>query len=683
MIAAVGAAGHGVESLDAEASPAPELPWIARMRSELIVATSGLAIAAGWAIDALGSERAATWLYALAIVIGGTMTWRRAALSLKARVLDMNVLMSVAVIGAAAIGEWSEGATVIFLFALGQYLEARAVGRTRSSIRALMDSAPEQASVKRGGVESRVPSAEVVVGDTIVVRPGERVPLDGEIVSGSSAFDESAITGESVPADRSAGDTVWAGTLSTWGLVEVRVTSPASDSALTRIVHLVEAAQATRAPVQRFVDRFSRIYTPIVVAAAAMIAFGVPALSYAGAPWPGFEAWDEWVYRALVLLVVSCPCALVIATPVAVVSAITRATRDGVLVKGGAFLELAAKVRAIAIDKTGTLTLGKPEVGEVVPIEAASAEELLAYGVALGSHSNHPVSRALARAGARTEGVVATAATGAGVDATADADAPSVTDVIEHPGRGVEATIDGRRLVLGRMAMLEGLTLAVGVAERMERESARIEEAGASLQVVFERDGNRARVLGLIGVSDTVRPAAVTTLAALKARGIEHIEVLTGDNERVARRVAESAGADGYRAGLLPEEKTEAVRALREQYGFVAMVGDGINDAPALAVADVGIAMGAAGSDIAIETADVALMRDDLAVVPGFFDLGGATMRIIRQNVWLSLATKGIVLVLAMQGSATLWMAVFADTGVALIVIANSLRLMGRPATRA
>jgi Cd2+/Zn2+-exporting ATPase len=629
--------------------------WLALYRSEVIVAASGALIVVAWLLGLAGAVTASAAVYALAIIVGGTITWRRAAMALAARTLDMNVLMTIAVTGAAAIGEWGEAAMVMFLFALGGMLESRSLARTRRSIRTLMDLAPAEARVRRGTGTSLVPPDEVQIGETIVVRPGERLPLDGELVSGSSAFDESPITGESVPVDKAQGDEVFAGTLNTTGLVEVRVTALASDTTLARIVHLVESAQSSRAPVQRFVDRFSRVYTPAVIALAGIVAFVLPALGSAGAPWPGFEQWHDWVYRALVLLVVSCPCALVVSTPVAVVSAITRATRDGVLVKGGAFLELAGKVRAVAFDKTGTLTEGRPTVAEVVTLGTEKPNELLSLAAALESHSNHPLARAVVRAAADTPWL------------------PEVRNLVEAPGRGVHAVVEDITYAVGSLVYAEerGVLSAEAAAE-----VGRLEDAGLTVLAITRGPSGSSEAVGLIGLADAIRDDAPAAVSGLRSIGVEHVAMFTGDNERTAAHIAQSAGISDWRARLLPEDKTAAILGVREEYGIVAMVGDGINDAPALAAADIGIAMGAAGSDTAIETADVALMSDDLGAVSRFLVLGRRTMAIIWQNVALSIGIKAVVLLLTLGGVASLWLAVFADTGVALIVIANGLRLL-------
>ncbi len=640
--------GHGVERLGEQAEVAAPLSWWERNRATAAITASGLLIATGWALGVAGvPSPVPTVLYALAILAGGLITWRRAFVSIRARMLDMNVLMTIAVIGAAAIGEWQEGATVIFLFALGGWLESRSLERTRRSIRDLLAFEPEQARVRRAEREELVAPADVQVGETLVVRPGERVALDGIIASGASALDEAPITGESIPADKSVGDRVFAGSLNTSGLLEVEVTALSTDSTLTRIIYLVEEAQAAKAPAQQFVDRFSRLYTPIVVWLAVGIATLPPVAAWViGADWGGFES---WLYRALVLLVISCPCALVISTPVAIVSAITRASRDGVLIKGGAFLEVAAKVRAIAFDKTGTLTHGRPVV---VELSAEEPREFLALAASLEANSNHPLARAVV-AEAEREGVAL----------------QPVSEFEELPGRGVGGMLAGRRLRL----VSPSFAAEIGqVGDALSLRIAVAEESGRTVFVLLD-DGD---ALGYIAVADEVRTNASDTMQRLRSAGIEHLVMLTGDNERTAEAVATLAGLSESRARLLPSDKTSAVAELRERYGVVAMIGDGVNDAPALATSDLGIAMGAAGSDTAVETADVALMRDDLSALPGFFDLGRRTVANIRQNVALSIVVKLVVLVLAVFGKATLWMAVFADTGVALIVIANGLRLL-------
>lgn len=657
VLATVRASGFVVEDLTARLAreqPAADTPgalWAAR-RQVVSTAMSGMLMLLGWLAGGVG-EPAADVLslaaYVGAIAVGGAVVFRRALTSLRVRSFDMNLLMTIAVLGAASIGEWAEGATVVFLFAVGRLLETLSLARTRRSIRDLMDLSPPVAHLLRAGAEADIPVGRVVPGDVVVVRPGERVPVDGTVVSGHSAVDESPITGESLPAERGSGDRVFAGSLNTSGRLEVRATSPAEESMLARIVYLVEEAQASRAPTQRLVDRFSRYYTPVVVAVAAVIAVVPPALgAIFGMPWGGFE---EWFYRALVVLVVSCPCALVISTPVSIVSAITRATRDGVLVKGGAHLEAAARIRAVALDKTGTLTSGAPEVTDLVPCADDDAPRLRARAADLAVHSNHPAARAVVRA---FGGRVARSA---------------VADVRDFPGKGLRGTIGGVTYALGTLAFAGS---PERVTEAIRETIAKLEETGRTV-LVLARAGDP---IGVIGVADTVRPESRRVVSELLDVGVDHVVMLTGDNERTAAAVAAHAGIAEYRARLLPRDKVDAVRRLRAEYGPVAMVGDGVNDAPALAASDLGIAMGAAGSDTAIDTADVALMSDDLTQLPRFFSLGRRTVAIIWQNVVLSVAVKFAVLGLAMTGTASLWMAVFADTGMSLLVTLNGMRLL-------
>jgi len=648
--AAIEAAGYGVEAVTRPgAAPPAERTWWERHRHDVSTAVAGIAIAAGWLLGRWDApELASVAAYVLAIVAGGTLVARRAFVSLKARMLDMNVLMSIAVVGAGAIGEWLEAAMVVFLFSVGGLLEARSLARTRRSIRDLMDLSPEQTRVLREAGEIRVTPTEVVPGEVIRVRPGERIALDGIVRAGSSAVDESPITGESIPVEKSVGAEVFAGSLNTSGLIDVEVTALASQTTLARVVYLVEEAQSQQAPFQRLVDRFTRYYTPTVVALAVALAVVPPVVGSAiGAEWGGFS---DWFYRALVLLVVSCPCALVIATPVAVVSAITRATKDGVLVKGGAFLELAPRVRAVAFDKTGTLTYGSPEVAEVVTLDELDAAQVLELAAGAEAYSTHPLARAVVRAGG-------------------EAARSAITELEEFAGKGVIGRADSDAVLVGSesFARERGIELDGAV-----REIRRLEQHGHSALIVA-REG---RAVGIIGLADQVRDNSKRAVASLLAGSVEHAVMLTGDNERTAAAIAQEAGVPEHRARLLPQDKVDEVVRLRKRYGSVAMVGDGINDAPALAAADIGIAMGAAGSDTALETADVALMSDDLEALPRFFSLGRRTVANIWQNVIVSIGVKMAVLLAAAVGFATLWMAVFADTGVALLVILNGLRLL-------
>jgi len=641
-------AGHGIEPLEGGRVPQGHGSVWAQGH-EATTAVSGVLLVAGWLFSHGGSPFAPV-AYAAAIVVGGWLTARRGALALRARTLDMNVLMSLAVAGAAAIGEWQEGAMVVFLFSLGQILEARALARTRASIRSLVDLTPPRARVLRDGREMFVAPDQVGVGETLVVKPGERIGLDGTVSGGGSAVDESPITGESVPAERTIGDRVFAGSLSMSGILHLEVTSPAADSTLARMVHLVEEAQAARAPMQRLVDRFTRWYTPAVVVAAAAVAVVPPLLGLAiGADWGGFA---PWFYRALVMLVVSCPCALVISTPVAIVSAITRATRDGILVKGGVFLEAAAAVRAVAFDKTGTLTRGMPEITDIVPCDGSDARQVLAVAAALEVGSTHPVAAAVLRAAA-----------GAAVDVR------HADSFRQEAGVGVRGSVSGVRYTLGSPSSAhDAAPIPADVGEVIER----LEGEGKTVLALAAEAG----VIALLAVADEPREGAREAVAALRLAGIAHVVMLTGDNERTAAAVASTAGVTEVRARLLPEEKVDAVRDLRERFGSVLMVGDGVNDAPALAAADVGVAMGAAASDVALETADVALMSEDLGAVAELVLLGRRTVTTVKANVGFSIVVKAFVLALALVGTASLWMAVFADMGVSLLVTLNGLRLL-------
>ncbi len=644
-------AGHGLEPLSGAAVEGdgvrPPTWWQANGHAATVWVSGGLLVL-GWALDLLPSDvartiAAALWL--LAVPIGGVFVARRAVASMRARLLDMNVLMSLAVIGAIGIGAFEEAAAVVVLFSLGQLLESRALERTRRSIRDLMQLAPPRARVRRDGTETEIDPAQALVGDILVVKPGERIALDGTVVKGISAVDEAAITGESVPAEKTPGATVFAGTHNTSGLLEIEVTSVAADSTLSRIVYLVEEAQAQRAPSQRLVDRFTRWYTPAVVVLALAIAVVPPVL--------GLGTWATWLYRALVMLVVSCPCALVISTPVAIVSAITRATRDGVLVKGGAFLEVAPTIRVVAFDKTGTLTCGWPEVTDVIPLGESDATAVLKLAAALEVGSTHPLAEAVLRAEGGANGL------------------EHLAEFEDVAGRGVRAKIGDHVYSIGSPAMAESEgSLTLDASEKV----AALEAEGKTVLVL-----SRERVAaGLIAVADDVRPESREIVAQFRGAGIAHVVMLTGDNERTAAAVAAHAGVSEFRARLLPEDKVDAIAELRALYGPVAMVGDGVNDAPALAAADLGIAMGAAGSDTALETADIALLAPDLRALPGFFGLGRRAVSTIRANVVFSIVTKAVVLVLAAFGMATLWMAVFADMGVSLLVTANGLRLLRR-----
>jgi Zn2+/Cd2+-exporting ATPase len=616
----------------------------AASRQRLLI-LAGAAFLAGAALSSTGAPLRLVWIpYAVSIGLAGTFTARRALLSLQSGVLDINTLMVVAVIGAMALGEWTEAASVVFLFALAQLLESRAMDRARGAIRALMDLAPAEAIVRRDGHDTRVPVDDVLAGDTIVVRPGEKVPLDGRVCAGQSHVNQAPVTGESLPVDKGPGDEVFAGTINGRGALDVLVTRLRRDSTLARIIHLVERAQAQRAPSQAFVDKFARVYTPVVLVLAVAIALAPPLLAHA--------SWSTWFYRSLVLLVISCPCALVISTPVSIVSALAAGARKGVLSKGGVHLEKMAAIRCVAFDKTGTLTRGQLRVIDVLPVGGVEPGEVLQLAASLEMRSEHPIG----------EAIVAYAAL-VGVRPVA------VESFQALPGRGAQARLGSHDVVVGSHRLFEERGLC---SAEMEAAVDALERRG-STAVMVAAGGSP---VGVIGVADEPREAARDAVDLLRQQGIEHVVLLTGDQETTARALAESLDLDGYRAALLPEDKVAAVEDLRRRYGALAMVGDGVNDAPALAAADIGIAMGVAGTDAALETADVALMADELSKIPYALRLSRATTRNIHANIAFSILLKGAFLILAVTGTATLWMAVAADMGASLVVIANALRLL-------
>lgn len=595
-------------------------------------------------------EAVAIALFAVAIAIGGFPIMRSGWTALRAGRIDMNVLMTISVIGAAVLGEWSEGALVVVLFSIGTALQAVTFDRTRNAIRALLDLAPDEARIVRDGIETMVAATSLQPGDIVRVRPGERLPADGDVIDGHSAINQAAITGESMPVDRAPGDEVFAGTVNGSGTIQVQVTKPSSQSMLANIVHLVEEAQASKAPSQQLVDRFAAVYTPAVVAIAALIAVGGGAVS---------GDWSTWVYRSLVLLVIACPCALVISTPVSIVSAIGAATRRGMLVKGGAALEEAGRTKTVVFDKTGTLTLGRPAVVDVVPFGDRSESEVLALAAAVEQQSEHPLARAIVAKALHDNVQV-----------------PHSIGFSALPGRGARANVGDDDIVIGSDRLMRETGLDEAAIAWITDRAAMFAESGQSvLSVARGSADGAAELLGVIPVADRARPGVRASLDALRRQGVEHIVVLTGDREEVARTIAAEVGADDVRANLLPDEKSTVIEELRAQYGSVAMVGDGVNDAPALATANVGIAMGVAGSDVAIESADLALMKDDLSALSRLFALSHRTVAIIRQNVALSLVTKALALLLGTLGFVNLWIAVLADMGTSIVVTLNGLRL--------
>lgn len=574
------------------------------------------------------------------LLIGGPII-RKGWIAIINRNLNINALMSIAVTGAFLIGHWPEASMVTFLFALAELIEARSLTRARDAVRGLMVMTPDAALVQQAdGSWQQQEVAGIAVGSLIRLAPGGRVELDGEIVEGSSAFDQSSITGESLPVELGVGERIHAGSLNTSGEVLYRSTALADDSLLAKIMHRVQEAQASQAPTQRFVDAFARIYTPVVVVLAILVAV-LPPLFAGG-------NWLEWLYSALVLLVIACPCALVISTPVAVVSALARAARAGILIKGGVYLEQARTLNAVAFDKTGTLTVGRPrlmqhQIAETVQLPVAR------LAASLADRSDHPVSRAI-------------------VDGLAQPGLLAVEGFVASAGRGVEGSINGQRYYLGNERMLQELGL---LRDADSQQVASLQEQGLSVSLLASDDG----VLGWFAVQDPVKPTTADAVRQLNAMGLQTL-MLSGDNQRVAHSIAATAGISRVHAGLLPEDKLEIINSLQQQGLKVAMVGDGINDAPALAQADIGCAMGVAGTDTAVETADVALMDDDLHKLLQLIRLSQRTAGILRQNISVALGLKVVFLLLAFAGQATMWMAVFADAGASLLVTLNSLRLL-------
>lgn len=609
--------------------------------------SAGVRAAVGLAEHAAGPPLAAKLLYLLSVLASAWTVLPKAWIAAKRLRPDMNLLMTVAVAGALALGEWLEAASVAFLFALSLALEAWSVGRARRAVAALMDLSPPTARLLRdGGREELVPPGEVPVGARFLVRPGDRIPLDGRVVEGTGGVDQSPITGESVPVEKRAGDEVFAGTINGDGLLTALSTKPASDTTLARIIRMVGEAQSRRAPSEQWVERFARVYTPAVMGVALLVLL-VPPLVLGG-------AWGVWVYRALVLLVIACPCALVISTPVSIVAALAASARNGVLVKGGLYVETPARLKAIAFDKTGTLTEGKPAVVEVVPLGGLTAAELLERAASLEARSTHPLARAIV-AEATKRGLPVRPA----------------EEFRILPGKGAEGRVGETACWLGSHRYLEERGQETPeVHERLEA----MTRAGRTVVVVGTADA----LSGFIALADRVRPESKGVVAALHAAGIEHVVMLTGDNRGTAEAVAAETGVDEVHAELLPADKVARVEGLVAKYGAVGMLGDGVNDAPALARATLGIAMGAAGSDAAIETADVALMSDDLSKLPWLVRHSRRTLSVIRQNIAFSLGVKAVFVVLTFAGFSSMWAAIAADMGASLLVVFNGLRLLRR-----
>ncbi|EPL14799.1 heavy metal translocating P-type ATPase [Pseudomonas sp. CF161] len=644
IIEAIKSLGMQAEPIEQGADAEPAAPAVKKHWWPL--ALSGVGALAAEVIHF--TDSAPSWVIALvalvSILSGGLGTYKKGWIALKNLNLNINALMSIAVTGAVLIGQWPEAAMVMFLFTVAELIEARSLDRARNAIGGLMQMTPEQVTVQLPDgtwVEREAKSIEL--GALVRVRPGERIGLDGEVVSGSSTIDQAPITGESLPIEKTVGDKVFAGTINQAGSLEYKVTAAANNSTLARIIHAVEQAQGARAPTQRFVDKFSTIYTPVVFVFALAVAV-IPPL-FMGA------AWFDWIYRALVLLVVACPCALVISTPVTIVSGLAAAARKGILVKGGVYLEGGYKLDYLALDKTGTITHGKPVQTDFLPLDPLAENTAPALAASLAGRSDHPVSLAIANAA---------------VDKNLALHA--VDNFQALAGRGVSGEINGELYHLGNHRLVEELGLC---SPALEEKLFALEKQGKTVVLLLDRSGP----LALFAVADTVKDSSREAIAQLHELGVKTL-MLTGDNPHTAQAIAAQVGIDQARGDLLPTDKLQAIEALYAQGHRVGMVGDGINDAPALARAEIGFAMAAAGTDTAIETADVALMDDDLRKIPAFIRLSRQTSNILVQNIALALVIKAIFLGVTFAGLATMWMAVFADMGVSLLVVFNGLRLL-------
>lgn len=622
-----------------------EAGWFAEHRELIFSVVAGLLLLAGWLAGRADAPRSlALGLLLGAYAAGGFYTLRDAWQSLRSRRFDIDTLMIVAAAGAAALGAWEEGALLLFLFSLGHALEHMAMDRARKAIEALAELAPKTAIVQRDGVEIEVRVEDLQRGDRVIVKPGQRIPADGQVATGNSAVDQSPVTGESMPVEKQAGDKVFAATVNGEGALIVEVTKLARESTLARMMDLVTEAQTQKSPTQRFTDRFERIFVPVVLVGVGLLIVLPPLFGFPFA---------ESFYRAMAVLVAASPCALAIATPSAVLSGIARAARGGVLIKGGVHLENLGVLTAIAFDKTGTLTVGKPKVTDVVAVNTDEAG-LLTVAAAVESRSAHPLAQA-----------VVTEAKQRGLSWSEAGEVEAVT------GKGLRATVDGKKIVIGNAKLFDGESIPEAILQHTER----LQTEGKSIMLI-QADG---QFLGVVGLADTPRDGVKQVLERLHRIGVSKTIMLTGDNERVGRAIADAVGLDEVKAGLLPEDKVKAMEEFAERYGQVAMIGDGVNDAPAMARATVGIAMGGAGTDVALETADVALMADDLSKLPFAVALSRASRRIIRQNLWVSLGVVALLIPATLFGWAGMGLAVLVHEGSTLVVVINALRLLAYP----
>ena len=619
-----------------------------RQKENIIVYLSALLLIISWMLgDQYGDGHIAQTVgYAISILVGGYRLFIKGFKNLSRLKFDMNTLMTIAIIGAACIGEWGEGATVVILFAISEVLERFSMDKARQSIESLMDMAPKEAFIRRGNEELVICVEDIQIGDIMIVKPGQTVAMDGVVVKGTSTLNQAAITGESVPVMKTIDDEVFSGTLNEEGLLEVKVTKLAEDTTLSKMIHLVEEAQAERAPSQAFVDKFAKYYTPVIVALAFLIAIVPPLLG---------GDWSDWIYQGLSVLVVGCPCALVVSTPVSVVTAIGNAAKNGVLIKGGIHLEDAGSLKVIAFDKTGTLTKGIPTITDIVTF-GGDENELLRITAALENGSQHPLSNAIMKK-AEENGL--------------NFNELSVENFQSITGKGIQATIENETYYVGSPILFEEI-LPDSIDESISKQIMNLQTQGKTVMIL----GTDYKILCLIAVADQVRKSSRDVIEKLHELGIEKTVMLTGDNKRTAEAIGTEIGVSEIKADLLPVDKLNYIKKLREKYSSVAMVGDGVNDAPALAAATVGVAMGGAGTDTAIETANIALMSNDLSKLPFTIKLSRRALRTIKQNITFSLVVKALALLLVIPGWLTLWIAIFADMGATLIVTLNSLRLL-------
>lgn len=637
---------ENIKVVDDKEDTNEETTYWEKNRSKIVMGVSLAAILLAFATEYLfnGPESLAISLFVIGTLLSAWENFKKGISNLVKFRFTMNTLMTVAIGGAFAIGYWEEAAVVAFLFGVSEWLEGYTADKARQSIRELMDIAPKTATIIRNSEERVLPVEDIEIDDIMVVKPGEKIAMDGEVIKGTSSVNQAAITGESVPADKAIGDPVFAGSLNQAGSIQVKVTKLVEDTTIAKIITMVEDAQEQRAPSQAFVEKFAQYYTPAVMVLAVILAI-VPPLVFGG-------SWDQWIYNALALLIIACPCALVISTPVSIVSAISNAAKNGVLIKGGLHLENTGALKAIAFDKTGTLTRGEPAVTDVIPLKGQSQEEALALAAGIEKFSEHPLAKAIVKDAEQKE-----------IELTEAEDFQSVM------GKGAQANVDGQTYLIGSPRFFDEMGISL---TEVKDQILSLQQEGKTAMIL----GKENEMLAIIAVADEVRETSKEALKQLKKVGIERTIMLTGDNEATAKAIAAQVGIDDYRAELLPEDKVAAVKELRSTYDRIGMVGDGVNDAPALATATTGIAMGGAGTDTALETADIALMADDLSKLPFTIRLSRSALKIVKQNITFSLAIKAIATLLVFPGWLTLWLAILADVGATILVTANGMRLL-------